>query len=784
MAMANTATSATPGYDSRNDSFYVQHYSIYMDLSDLSTSQIKGECRVSFISKINGLNKLRLELFKLKVDSVKDKNGILSYNYNDSILAISYAKAFAMNDTGSLLVYYHGKTYTEQPGGFGGFTFSTADGGYAYNLGIGLHTLPHNLGRAWFPCVDNFGDKASFDFTIKTPYTHKAFCNGLLTDSSVTKDNKRLWKWDMKQIIPPYLASVGVGQYQTLRMSYKGLKGIKPIQIGLYATDTAIARVCFENLPKTMNIYEKCYGPYGFDRVGYVNVPFSGGAMEHAGNITFPRVFVSYGKTYETLWAHELAHQWWGDLMTCASAEDMWLNEGWASYTESLFKEQLYGHAAYVSYARNNHYDVLRSAYLTDNGYRAISPMPQQYTYGPHIYFKGADAVHTLRTYLGDSLFFKGIKGFLSDYAYKTASSYDFMNALKKYTSKDMSSFFKTWIFNPGFPHVELAGYTISQSGSNYTLNNIKLIQKTKEAPYKSDSIPMTLTVMDANWKRYDKILYSSDVDNYSWTLPAEPKFIGLNIDGQIAEATTSEYHVFKDAPATYSFASCLMNVSTTAKMSDSAWLYIEHHWIGPERTANTPHNIRLSSERYWVVDGILPADFAAKATIVYDGRQTTDFNTGYMDVKLLTKKSEDSIKLMYRPSADKDWVEYDNYQKTIGSATDLFGNITINNLRKGQYVLAIQDHTASIKAPEVKTEGILLYPNPARNNLTVRFNQPELIKYIRMTDMSGKEVYRSEISGNKDSIDISVRLMPQGTYFVMAYLSDQVITQKVVVKH
>ena len=127
--------------------------------------------------------------------------------------------------------------------------------------------------------------------------------------------------------------------------------------------------------------------------------------MEHATNITYPNSSINGSLSDEWLYAHELSHMWFGDKVTCASADDMWLNEGWAVFCESVFREGLYGKESYKTTMRSKLKDVLQFTHIKDGGYRALYGIPPEYTYGSTVYDKGGQVAHTLRGYLGDSLF-------------------------------------------------------------------------------------------------------------------------------------------------------------------------------------------------------------------------------------------------------------------------------------------------------------------------------------------------------------------------------------------
>jgi len=779
---------ATP--DTRSDSFNISHYAITLDLSNLASKTLSGHCELKGISKIDKLDRLSLELYKLNVDSVSQNGKNVSYQYNDSLVTVHLDKLYNTNDSFDVIVYYHGKPVTTT---WGGFTFDPSNE-YAYNLGIGLYAIPHNFGRVWFPCVDNFIDKATFSFFIKSLNTHKVFCNGLLIDSTLNIDNSLTWHWEMKNPIVPYLASIAIGNYKTLYSSYSGINKKIPIMIGVLPGDTSKAKTTFQHLNQILAEYENYYGPYPFDRVGFVGVNFGGGAMEHATNIALPNSVIEAGLSEESLWAHELSHQWWGDKVTCNSAEEMWLNEGWASFNESMYQHKLYGAKAYNDYARTVHYDALRYGHTVDSIDRPISPMPQEYTYGPTVYKKGADVARTLRAYLGDSLFFTGIHTYMSDLAYQSASSNDFKNELTKGTGVDMTEFFNDWVFSPGWPHFEITTFfkdTETPINNFTTFINLRTINNS----LKYNNIPLEITSFDSKWNQTVKTFWTDNSGKYVCQVPLDTsiKFVALDMDGKITDATTKQYMTI-NKKGTYDYTQSLMNI-TVDSIRDSALVYIVHNWIGAERTYNTPKNIRLSSDRYWTVDGIIPSGFHATAQVNYDGKTySSPYSGGFLDNDFLKNVVEDSIVLMFRAYSNvrgtylmDDWKllkENTDYTKIMGSHTDEFGTIRITNLKKGQYCFGVYDKRAGINSELPENNDMTLYPNPTTNSLHIKFKEAKIIKLLQVFDTNGKEV-KNITNPSPSSFDILIPNLDlaMGTYILEVTTPEGISSKKFVVE-
>jgi len=274
----------------------------------------------------------------------------------------------------------------------------------------------------------------------------------------------------------------------------------------------------------------------------------------------------------------------------------MWLNEGWTCFNESMYQDKLYGRTAYNDYARTVHYQALRFAPPAENGYIPLSPMVPAFTYGTTTYQKGACVAHSLRSFLGDSLFFNGLQTYIHDYSFSSASSDDFKNSLSKTTGIDLTGFFNDWVYSAGWPHFEMTGQTPDALGYPITVTLRDLHNTGHYA-----GTPLEITWFDAAWKK--NILNFNTGNNYfiQVHIPKAAIFAGLDMDGKITDATTKGYQVFKSTQS-YTFNEAMMKLAIDS-VKDSALVYIVHHWIAPERTAGTPKNISISSDRYWTVD-------------------------------------------------------------------------------------------------------------------------------------------------------------------------------------
>jgi aminopeptidase N len=231
---------------------------------------------------------------------VVNTTGNLAYTYNDTLLTVSLGLLLTVADTSEVTVYYHGIP-KQDASGWGGFYFQ---GNYAYNLGVGFDANPHNYGRVWFPCFDNFVERSTFEFNMITAGGKKAHCNGALISENVISGDTIVRKWVMNDEIPSYLVCVAIADYATVYQSHNGLLGTIPIELVARPSDTTNLKNSFLHLPDAIDIYETGYGPYRWNKIGFSLVPFNSGAMEHATNIAYPLSAANGTLSNETLMAH------------------------------------------------------------------------------------------------------------------------------------------------------------------------------------------------------------------------------------------------------------------------------------------------------------------------------------------------------------------------------------------------------------------------------------------------------------------------------------------------
>ena len=765
----------------RSDTIDVLHYDLFIDLTNMSNNQLRASCKIHFQSKMNNINGISFDLLGLSVDSVKNGNNNLNYSYNDTLIRINLSGALQISQEDSVEIFYSG-TPTTDPSGFGGFYFQ---GNYAYNLGVGFLADPHNYGRTWHPCFDNFVERATYSIQILSPNSKTGYAIGELISKEVTTDNFNLSKWIMTDPIPSYLACIAVAGYVDVDQNYISTisNDTVPMLLISGASDTTAFKNSFIHLPHAMEAFELRYGPYVWQKVGFVAVPFNGGAMEHATCISYPIFAINGNTNYETLMAHELAHHWWGNLITCQTSEDMWINEGIASYSEAIFLEHLYGYQAYIDELKGVHLDVIQKAHFNDGAFYPLSGVPHSATYGSHTYSKGSTMMHNLRSYLGDSLFFAGLNYLQVNFPFSDMNAFNFRDALEVGTGENLHPFFDNWIFDKGFSGFVIDSIQTEINGNAYDVS-VFIQQKLFQASNFFEQIPIEITFVDSSWNEITETIYMDG--QYSTTdvsVPFEPVFVYLNKNDKLLNAVTAEMYSINSISTNQNSYAYFRN--TCSSLTDSVLFRVEHHRLPPDdfKTSSMNHTYVISPDRYWTIGGIWNNDFITNGRFSFDARNIA---SGNLDLGLMTDHNgiiftEDSLVLLYRKNAQEEWHLFDNYQLfTQGSSTDKFGRIEAYDLKQGQYTFGFRKNALAIEQHK-KNNAFKLYPNPFNDGFTLELDNMLNKASILIYDVHGKLIHNKPLSNNKYQID-SIG-WENGVYEILILNNNQVFGYSSIIK-
>ncbi len=729
---------AIPSIDNspKSDTVDILHYGIHLDFSTLPQRYLQGHCDITMVPKLNTVSGITLDLLELQVDSIIQNGVALSYTYNNTLLGVSFPNGIGTSDTILLKVYYQGAPQGDASN-WGGWH---SQSGYYYNLGVGFAANPHTYGRAWFPCFDNFVEKTLYDFYITTVSPLRPYCNGIRQSETVLNTDTILTHWQMTQPIPTYLASVAISNYTELNDTMMAANGILPIQLMAKPQDSLKMYNSFVNLKPTLLSLEAAFGPYHWSKIGYAATTV--GAMEHATSIHFPTSLINGTLSGEDILAHELAHHWWGNLLTCETDADMWINEGMAEYSSHLYEEAVYSRERYLNTVQANAYQVLGQAHIRDDGFKSIVGLDHEYVYGMHVYQKGAMVGHNLRAYMGDSLFFYGLETVLTNNMYGNINSVEFRDQLDHATNVSLMNFFDNWVFNPGFPQFAVDSFYVNGNSASVTVG-----QRLYQAPALYGNVPVGVTFFSASGDTTSRTLIMNGKSmTATYSLPFTPAFALAGYDGVLLSGDTyDEYEIYQNG--TLSDKQGKMKI-TASNVSDSAHLIVMHHWAGSQGKIPAGADYKISNNHYWTVQGIDLNNCDLKGRITFSPASTG------LDYDLL-QNGADSLVMLYRTDASAAWTLYKHQRKTsVGSS----GFIEITDLIAGDYTLANTSQKVGLRERKNKQGSFKMYPNPAKDTVEIKLAEAPSQEFeVQITDMNGREVYRKAYEGNTSEIKLSL---------------------------
>lgn len=743
-----------PG-NARSDTLDILHYDLNLDFTQMNDEQLKASCTISFVVLTDDVDVVHLDLVGLNVDSVITASGSLSFTHTGESLFINLPAPLNSGESADLTVYYHGSPSSDPT--WGGFYFSS---GYAYNLGVGFTSVPHNYGRVWFPCFDNFVERSTYSFHVLTNNGRTAYCNGLLTSVEEIGTDSLLSHWELDQSIPTYLACVAVSSYTHAEQIYQSVLGNDiPMWLVAKPADTTDMKLSMMHLPDCMLGFEDDYGPYRWPRVGFTAVPFNAGAMEHATSIAYPLITLDGTLTYETLMAHELSHHWWGDLVTCKNASDMWLNEGWAKYSEAIFLENQYGMQEYNDFMRDVLKDVLLYAHRNDGARYPVSGVPNTVTYGDHVYNKGAVMAHNLRMYMGDKAFFEAIRNMMEDKQFTHHTSQDFRDYLQQYTAQDLTGFFDQWIFEPGLPEFRII--QSDEIGENTW--EVIIQQFLHYTPNYYTNVPVHIKARSANgdvWETMQNI--TGELTSLNLVLPADfdPEVFFIDVEANVQCAILDEERLIDD-DGINNFNYAEMEIDVEALGSNpGVFLRVENHWAAADENL-VQGEYYLSPDRWWNVwhDGTETTDITATIRYYGDESNSKYFDPLFFDYLEANNYNEDSLVLMYRQNAVSAWEVYSDFEVLTAPGIDNWGGrIRINHLKSGQYAFGVPTGPTDIL--EVRNHEPLFFHNNGRIACRTGNQQGDLMVY----DVFGKMIHQQTIVANTE---VSTQSWSKGVYLI-----------------
>ena len=473
--------------NSQSDQVKVSHVEMSLEIN-ANNAFLEGAFRMVYTPYANS-NELSLDLHQsLTVRKVFDVNGPLSFTHSNNKLTIAKSQVKGVTDT--VFIEYGGQPSFED------LYYSRS----VHNSGniVATRSQPYGC-MYWWPCQNNLSSKIdSLTITLICDSIYTGVANGVLVAEGFVDSARKFYTWKHQYPVAPYLVAVSVSAYDLLT-DYAPVKGgtdsVK-LQHYVYPFYKETAAILTKQTIPMMTLFDSLFGSYPFEKEQYGHAQFHhGGGMEH-------QTMSFMGSFSFDLIAHELAHQWFGNKVTCATWPELWLNEGFATYLNMICYQYLRTDSLWQLQLRNTIDDVTSlpggSLYVLDTS--RFSTLFNQRI----VYKKGAMVLHMLRFVCGEKAFFEGLKNYLNDssLAYAFARQHDLQWHLEQTSGVDLTDFFDQWVMGEGYPSFEI-GFACGESSCN-----VNIAQSTSHPSVAFFDIPVPLRLIGEQGETQEVVLY------------------------------------------------------------------------------------------------------------------------------------------------------------------------------------------------------------------------------------------------------------------------------------
>ena len=486
------------------------------------TRSISGTVRVVAATTVDSVSTVRFDLSSACiVDQVTvdaQAATVLRGTSNFDVVLPSVAQ-----QSGTTLTFdiaYHG---TPSTSGFGSFAFSQH--GIITTPWVWSLSEPYGA-PDWWPCKDNPGDKAdSLDVWITCDQNLKVGSQGKLVSVLPEEPGTVTTHWKHRYPISTYLVSLAITNYSVITdwFVYSPTDSMMILNYVL-PEDSVTARPVLALTVPMLHIYSDLFGLYPFVLEKYGHATFGwGGGMEH-------QTMTSIGGYGENLIAHELAHQWFGDMITMKTWPDIWLNEGFATYSVALYLEQRYSNANYRSYMNSQ---MLSAKNATGSIHVSDTSSVSNLFNGSLVYAKGATVLHMLRHVVGDSVFFSALKSYATDpqFMYKNASTADFQSVFELVSGQDLDWFFQQWIYGQGYPQYQFQWGWVPEGQEEKVRLSLSQVTGTNPSFF---TMPVDIRIYGGGTSASFSVFNDSLSQTWVWSVPFVPDSISIDPENWI----------------------------------------------------------------------------------------------------------------------------------------------------------------------------------------------------------------------------------------------------------
>jgi aminopeptidase N len=519
-----------PQQDETNGDTDVLHLSLDLEVQP-SAGSIAGRGTSTVRSRRDALDRFRVRLASaFAVDAVRLGGADAAWRrLDDATLEVTLVPPVPHDGEFTVEVVYHG---TPPAGGATGIAFTS----HGSTPVVATLSEPW-FAYTWWPGKDDNRDKSTLELAVTVPSTLSVAANGRLVETSALAGSRTRYRFVTDYPIVPYLVAFGATNYARHGFVYERDGRTMPVELYLYPeSDTAANRTAWQAALTMLDVFGDLFGTYPFmdDKYAIYQFPWSGG-MEH-------QTATGQGGTSafaDSLTAHELAHQWWGDEVTCATWHDIWLNEGFATYSEALWREHRPGGGPADLTARML---AIAPAEPTGSVWVYDTSDPGRLFDWSLSYAKGAWVLHMLRHVVGDDIFLAALAEYRHRYAGSSATTEELRAVVERLAGRDLEWFFAAWVYGSGAPSYRVGWRPVVAAGRDWVELHVRQVQSTTVAPV----FPMPLDVVVREG--------TGDVTHVVWN-DAREEHLLLPAAAPAAAVTLDPDHwVLRGATATASF--------------------------------------------------------------------------------------------------------------------------------------------------------------------------------------------------------------------------------------
>ena len=501
--------------------FDILHYRLNIRLFPEEKS-LAGSVGIRLVSQADTLTTLQFDADTMAIDSVTlSPPAPLSWKKTPGNLSVILDRPLAAGDTVEVRISYRLKEPVK------GLYFNLPDTASGENDLEVYSQGEMEDNHYWFPCWDFPNDRATSETIVTVPDTLMVISNGKLLEVADNGDGTKTFHWYMAQPHVSYLISIVAGNYARVRDHYKSI----PVDYYVHPEDTANARLTFQRTPDMIALFSQLLG-YEYPYAKYAQTlvhKFRYGGMENISATTLNYSSLRDRRSLidgsaEGLISHELAHQWFGDLVTCRTWAHSWLNEGFATYFSAIWYEHARGWPYLQRSIEND-----KELYFTEDTFlhrRALAwarySQPED-LFDRHAYQKGAAVLHMLRHELGDSLFWKGLHHYLEKYEWRCVTSADFKQALEEATGRNLTPFFTDWVYGAGHPELKVSKF---YDPERHQLTLTVLQTQEKDSLCTTFHFPVDIEITAARETRSYRVRVERDSATFTFPCSSKPLMV------------------------------------------------------------------------------------------------------------------------------------------------------------------------------------------------------------------------------------------------------------------